>query len=82
MNILDRLTSPTPGFFIKVRNWGLALAAIGAAVIGAPVMLPVLVVKIAGYIIVAGSVMTALGQAAVPGEPAKDQKDNHEESTQ
>ena len=78
MKILDRLTSPTPSFFTKVRNWGLALAAVGAAIIGAPVALPALVVKIAGYITVAGSVMAAVGQTAVPGEPATDQPSNEQ----
>ena len=69
MNIIDRLTSPTPSFFTKVRNIGLVLAAIGTAIAGAPVALPALVMKIAGYVIVAGSVMTAVSQAAVKTDP-------------
>ena len=77
MNILERLVSPTPAFFTKLRNIGLALAAAATALVGAPVVLPALVIKIAGYAIVAGSVMTAVSQAAVPNEPATDQKNGY-----
>ena len=33
MNLLERAVSPTPTFFQKLRNIGLALAAISAAII-------------------------------------------------
>jgi len=65
MSILDRFTSPTPSFFTTLRNIGLALAAAGTAVLGAQELLPGLLVKIAGYIVVAGSVMSAVSQATV-----------------
>ena len=65
MNILDRVTSPTPAFFTKLRNIGLVLAAISTAIIGAPVTLPDLVIKIAGYVAVAGGVMSAVSQATI-----------------
>ncbi len=35
MNLLERAVSPTPTFFQKLRNIGLALAAISAAIIAA-----------------------------------------------
>lgn len=65
MNILDRLTSPTPSFFSVLRNIGLALAAAGTTILGAQELLPLVLVKIAGYVVVAGSVMSAVSQATV-----------------
>jgi hypothetical protein len=64
-NIVNRMQKPTPRFFQKLRNIGLALAAIGATIIAAPVALPAVVVKVAGYIAVAGTVMGTVSQSAV-----------------
>ena len=66
--IMNRLQQPTPPFFQKVRNIGLIIAAIGTSIIAAPVALPVLLVNIAGYLVVAGGVMSTLGQAAIKKE--------------
>jgi hypothetical protein len=68
MTITQRLRQPTPKFFKKVRNIGLALAAVSAALFTAPVALPALVVKIAGYLAVAGGVATAVSQATTEKE--------------
>ena len=65
MSLLQRLGAPTPTFFKKVRNTGLVLSAIGGAILSAPVSLPVIVVKIAGYLATAGVVASAVSQAAV-----------------
>jgi len=66
MNLVERAVSPTPTFFQKLRNIGLALAAISAAIIAAPVTLPSIVVTIAGYLAVAGTVLSAVSQITVP----------------
>jgi ABC-type xylose transport system permease subunit len=66
MNLLERVASPTPTFFQKLRNIGLALAAISAAIIATPVALPTIVVTIAGYLAVAGTVLGAVSQTAIP----------------
>ena len=66
--IMNRLQQPTPPFFQKVRNIGLVIAAVGTSIIAAPVALPILMVNIAGYLIVAGGVMSTLGQVAVKKE--------------
>ena len=63
MNIIDRMKCPTPPFFKKLRNVGLVLAAIGGAVIASPITLPIGVVTVAGYIAVAGGVVTAVSQS-------------------
>lgn len=65
MNVVERMCAPTPKFFKKLRTIGLILAAAGGAIIAAPVTLPVALVTAAGYVIVAGSVATAVSQAAV-----------------
>jgi hypothetical protein len=46
----------------------LSLAAIGGAIIATPVALPAAIVTVAGYLTVAGSVMTAVAQATVEGD--------------
>lgn len=59
---LDRLKSPTPNYFIKVRNIGITLGAIGAAIVAAPIALPAAVVTAAGYLITIGAVSAAIAQ--------------------
>jgi len=66
--IIKRMQKPTPGFFKKVRNIGLTLGAIGATIIAAPVALPAILVKIAGYLTVAGAVAGTISQTAVKNE--------------
>jgi hypothetical protein len=68
MTIKQRLKQPTPKFFKKVRNIGLALAAVSTALFAAPVALPAIVLKIAGYLAVAGGVATAVSQATTASE--------------
>ena len=67
-NIVQRVKSPTPKFFKKVRNISLALAAIGTTLLTAPVSLPAVVIKIAGYLAVAGGVAGTVSQTAVKSE--------------
>jgi hypothetical protein len=66
--ILNRVGSPTPKFFKKLRNIGLTVAAIAGTIIAAPVALPAIVVKIAGYLVVAGGVLGGTSQTATEGE--------------
>lgn len=65
MNVIKRVKAPTPKFFRILRAVGLALLAISGSVIAAPVVLPVAVVSIAGYIAVAGGVISAVSQVTV-----------------
>jgi uncharacterized membrane protein HdeD (DUF308 family) len=66
MNILDRAKAPTPKFFRILRSIGLVLLAISGTIIGAPVALPVALVNAAGYIAVAGGVISAVSQLTSP----------------
>ena len=68
MNILQRAKDPTPLFFKTLRNIGLATAAIGTAIITAPVALPALLVTVAGYLTVAGGVISAVSQVTTGRE--------------
>lgn len=68
MKLIERLKAPTPKFFRVLRNVGLAIAAAGGALLTAPISLPVAVVTVAGYLTVAGGVMTAVSQSAVDGK--------------
>ena len=62
MNILKRAKAPTPKFFKVLRNVGLALAAIGGTILAAPIALPVVLTSAAGYLTVAGGVLSAISQ--------------------
>ncbi|MBL0233830.1 MAG: hypothetical protein IPQ08_09210 [Chitinophagaceae bacterium] len=66
--IANRLNRPTPRFFQKIRNVAVAAAAVGAAILAAPVGMPAILLKIAGYLTVAGSVAGGVSQAAVTNE--------------
>ncbi len=66
MSIVERLLSPTPTFFQKLRNIGLVLAAVSAAIVATPVALPAIITTIAGYLAVAGTVLGAVSQITVP----------------
>jgi hypothetical protein len=73
MTIAERLKSPTPKFFKRLRNLGLGLVAAGGVIVASPIAIPALVVSIGGYFIVAGSVATAVCQA-VTTEEGKEEK--------
>jgi Sec-independent protein secretion pathway component TatC len=75
MNLKQRLQAPTPSFFKKLRKWGLIIAAIGGAVITAPVSLPATVITVAGYLTVAGAVVSAVSQTATAEDAAKNKND-------
>lgn len=68
MNVIQRFKEPTPKFFRTLRNIGIALATAGGAIIAAPISLPAIVVTVATYLTVAGTVATAVSQAVVSGE--------------
>lgn len=68
MSLLKRAAKPTPKFFRKLRNIGLTVAAIGTSIIASPVALPAVLVKIAGYLTVAGTVMSGMSQVTVKRE--------------
>lgn len=66
--LIKRVKRTTPQFFQKVRNIGLAVTALSAAIMGAPVALPAVIIKIAGYLAVAGAAASGVSQTAVKNE--------------
>ncbi len=80
MTIIERYKKPTPKFFRTLRNIGIALATAGGAIIAAPISLPVLVVTVATYMTVAGTVITAVSQAVTVDEKTKIPKINGSDS--
>jgi uncharacterized membrane protein HdeD (DUF308 family) len=68
MNVLERTKSPTPKFFKILRSIGLVLLAISGTIVAAPIVLPVTVVTVAGYMAVAGGVISAVSQMTVVEE--------------
>jgi uncharacterized membrane protein HdeD (DUF308 family) len=65
MKIVERIKAPTPKFFKILRSIGLALLAISGTIVAAPIVLPVTVVTVAGYMAVAGGVISAVSQMTV-----------------
>jgi uncharacterized membrane protein HdeD (DUF308 family) len=65
MNIVDRAQAPTPKFFRILRSIGLVLLAVSGTILAAPVVLPVALVSAAGYVAVAGGVISAVSQMTV-----------------
>ena len=65
MKIVERIKAPTPKFFKILRSIGLVLLAISGTILAAPVALPVALVSAAGYVAVAGGVISAVSQMTV-----------------
>lgn len=71
---IERCKEDTPPFFKKLRLVGLTLAAAGGVLVASPIAIPAIVVTIGGYLIVAGSVVTAVSQAGVQKEESGSKK--------
>jgi len=71
MSVVERVKAPTPKFFRTLRTIGLALAAIGGAILASPIALPAGLVAAAGYVALAGGVVTAVSQTAVDTTDSK-----------
>jgi len=71
MNLAERVLAPTPKWFKVLRSIGLALLAISGTVVAAPIVLPATVVAVAGYMAVAGGVISAVSQMTVDQDVLK-----------
>lgn len=76
MNIVERAKAPTPKFFKILRSIGLVLLGISGSIVAAPVLLPAAVVTVAGYVAVAGGVISAISQITVDDEILKQVQDD------
>jgi len=68
MNVIQRAKAPTPKFFKVLRNIGLMLAAVGGTIVAAPVVLPIIVTSVGGYMAIAGGVLSAVSQITTHSE--------------
>ena len=68
MNVVERVKAPTPKWFKVLRTIGIALASVGGAILASPVALPAGIVTAAGYLLLGGTVVTAVSQTGVKSE--------------
>lgn len=71
---MQRVKAPTPKFFKVLRTVGLALLAVSGSIVAAPIALPVVVVTAAGYVAVAGTILSAVSQITVDDNALLDKK--------
>lgn len=74
MSVVERVKAPTPKFFKTLRTIGLTLAAVGGVILAAPISIPAGLIAVAGYVTLAGGVLTAVSQTAVDSETKTDEK--------
>lgn len=72
MNVVERAKAPTPKFFRVLRTVGLALLAVSGGIVAAPVALPAIIVTVAGYAAVAGTVLSAVSQVTVDDDAKRE----------
>lgn len=68
--IWNRLISPTPAFWRKVRRIGIVAGAVGTAMAAAPAGLPGWIATLGGYLTVASGVTIALASMTCSDSPA------------
>ena len=76
MNLTERANAPTPKFFRVLRTIGLSLLAVSGSIIASPIALPASIVTIAGYVAVAGGVLSAVSQVTVDDQAKKEPQIN------
>lgn len=67
-----RCLADTPPFFRKIRTVGLVIAAVGATILASQMALPPVLVTFGEYMILGGSILTAVSQAAVSEEDCEE----------
>lgn len=63
--IVKRVKAPTPKFFKILRSIGIGLLAVSGTIVASPVILPAVITTLAGYLAVAGGVLSAVSQITV-----------------
>jgi ABC-type xylose transport system permease subunit len=67
----ERIKAPTPSLFRKIRNVGIILGSIGTGILTIPVTMPAILITIAGYLLTAGVVATAISSTTVDEKKLK-----------
>ena len=74
LNLVERVTAPTPKWFKIIRNIGITLTAVGGAILTAPIALPATIVTVGGYLLLGGTVATAIAQTAMRDDNVEETK--------
>lgn len=80
MNLIERIQAPTPKWFRTLRSIGLILAAVGGAIIAAPVSLPASLISAAGYLVLGGGIISAVSQTAILPESSTEKNEKQIET--
>jgi hypothetical protein len=67
-SILERAQTETPPFFKKMRLIGLVAVTIGTTIMMTPIAVPAALTAIAGYVLLGGTVLTAISQVTINEE--------------
>jgi hypothetical protein len=67
-SVLERVQIDTPPFFKKLRLIGLVAVTVGTTILMSPIAVPVALTTIAGYVILGGTVLTAVSQVTINEE--------------
>ncbi|QIG88515.1 hypothetical protein G6R40_02500 [Chryseobacterium sp. POL2] len=68
LNLVSRIKEPTPKWFKIIRSAGLVLSAVGGVLVAAPVALPATLITVGGYLLLGGTLATAISQTAINSE--------------
>lgn len=68
LNLVSRMAAPTPKWFRIIRNIGLSLSAVGGALVASPVALPAAVISVGGYLLLGGTILSAVSQTGISSE--------------
>lgn len=68
LNLVSRMAAPTPKWFRIARNIGLGLSAVGGALVAAPIALPAAIISVGGYLLLGGTIISAVSQTAISSE--------------
>ena len=71
VGLKERINAPSPSFFNKIKKIGLLIGGIGTAILASPISLPVILTTLAGYLVTAGLVATAVAVVTVEEKPIK-----------
>lgn len=70
--IVKRAKAPTPKFFKILRSIGIGLLAVSGSIVASPVLLPAAITTLAGYLAVAGGVLSAVSQITIDDSKTAD----------
>lgn len=71
LSLKERISSPSPSLFNKIKKFGLVISAVGTALIASPVALPAIITSVAGYLVTTGLVASAVSMVTVEEKAVK-----------